>query len=151
MVSSWDFCVCLKMLNQANVKLCPRYCIVCHNKLNVEYETLKPYVCDSKLCSYQYYNLEFGPSLEVCPLPSVHTVNLRDLLTSQHEILTNTAVVDLLVSLTFVAAAENTLLESLPTGLGIRLKPKSPLSSGVQLDGDGMCDLDTLSPQQVCI
>ncbi|EEB87055.1 hypothetical protein MPER_15771, partial [Moniliophthora perniciosa FA553] len=37
---------------------------VCHNKLHAEYEVLKPYVCDSKLCSYQFYCLGKGPSLE---------------------------------------------------------------------------------------
>jgi ubiquitin-conjugating enzyme E2 Q len=47
------------------IQLCTRYCIVCHNKLNNDFEALKPYVCDSKLCAYQYYSLNRGPSLEV--------------------------------------------------------------------------------------
>ena len=46
-------------------QLCTRYCIVCHNKLNTDYVALKPYVCGSKLCAYQYYSLNHGPSLEV--------------------------------------------------------------------------------------
>lgn len=39
--------------------------MVCHNKIESEYEALKPYVCGSKLCEYQYYQLSMGPSLEV--------------------------------------------------------------------------------------
>lgn len=50
------------------IKLCPRYCIVCHNKLSNDFEALKPYVCDSKLCAYRYYTLNQGPSLEAGPL-----------------------------------------------------------------------------------
>ena len=46
-------------------QLCTRYCLVCHNKLNTDFEVLKPYVCDSKLCSYQFYAFNRGPSLEV--------------------------------------------------------------------------------------
>ena len=51
--------------NVTYIQLCTRYCIVCHNKLNTDFEALKPYVCDSKLCAYQYYSLNRGPSLEV--------------------------------------------------------------------------------------
>lgn len=43
--------------------------MVCHTKLDAEYEPLKPYVCASKLCAYQYYQLNMGPSLEVPPPP----------------------------------------------------------------------------------
>jgi ubiquitin-conjugating enzyme E2 Q len=38
---------------------------VCHERIDAAYEPLKPYVCASKLCEYQYYNLNMGPSLEV--------------------------------------------------------------------------------------
>lgn len=65
----------------------------------------------------------------------------------QYEIFANTAVVDLLVSLTYVAAYENALLNSLPTGLGIRLTPLQPYSN-VQMDRDGMCDLDSLNSKE---
>ncbi|KAG1824854.1 uncharacterized protein BJ212DRAFT_1322854 [Suillus subaureus] len=67
--------------------LCNRYCVVCHKKLNTVFEVLKPYVCNSGLCAYQYYSLNFGPSLE-------------------YDICKNTETVDLLVSLAYVAAAE---------------------------------------------
>lgn len=46
-------------------QLCTKFCIVCHNRLQSDYEALKPYVCESKLCAYQYYSLNKGPSLEV--------------------------------------------------------------------------------------
>lgn len=89
--------------------LCTRYCLVCHNKLNVDYEALKPFVCDSQLCGYQYYLHNRGPSLE-------------------YEICTNPASVDLLLSLTYIAAAEGVLEQPLPTGLGLRV-PK-PMAKG---------------------
>ena len=47
------------------LQLCPRYCLVCHQQLKEDLDALKPYVCSSKLCTYQYYNLNRGPSLEV--------------------------------------------------------------------------------------
>lgn len=46
-------------------QLCTLYCIVCHDKLDTDYVALKPYVCNSKLCSYRYYSLNHGPSVEV--------------------------------------------------------------------------------------
>jgi ubiquitin-conjugating enzyme E2 Q len=46
-------------------QICPQYCLVCHRKLESNYEALKPYVCDSKLCAYQYYALNRGAPLEV--------------------------------------------------------------------------------------
>ena len=33
-------------------QLCSRYCIVCHKKLDTNFEALKPYVCSSGLCAY---------------------------------------------------------------------------------------------------
>ncbi|KAF9047184.1 hypothetical protein BDZ89DRAFT_1089351 [Hymenopellis radicata] len=84
------------------ITLCTRYCVVCHNKLSTEYEALKPYVCDSKLCAYQYYAHNRGPSLE-------------------YEIIHNPQTVDLLVSLTYSAAAEGVLDEPFPVGMGLRV------------------------------
>ena len=57
----------------AFVQLCPRYCLVCHQQLQEDLDALKPYVCSSKLCTYQYYNLNRGPSLEVRIFLSVPT------------------------------------------------------------------------------
>jgi ubiquitin-conjugating enzyme E2 Q len=64
---------------------CTEFCLVCHDRLPGDFEALKPYVCSNPLCLYQYMSLGFGPSLE-------------------HEILTQPFVVDLLVSLCYVAA-----------------------------------------------
>ncbi|EIW74242.1 hypothetical protein CONPUDRAFT_85969 [Coniophora puteana RWD-64-598 SS2] len=84
--------------------LCTRYCMVCHRRLTTDYEALKPYVCDAPLCSYHYYSLNLGPSLE-------------------YEICTNAPTVDLLVSLAHLAASSGALDEPLPRGLGMRVPP----------------------------
>ena len=55
-------------------QLCPRFCLVCHQQLQEDLDALKPYVCSSKLCTYQYYNLNRGPSLEARPTRSAHVV-----------------------------------------------------------------------------
>ncbi|PPQ71310.1 hypothetical protein CVT24_012036 [Panaeolus cyanescens] len=95
------FCYLVRRLS-----LCTRYCIVCHNKLSLDYEALKPYVCDSKLCSYQYYSLNRGPSLE-------------------YEIIHNPLTVDLLVSLAYSSASEGAMEDPLPIGMGLRVPPPS--------------------------
>ncbi|KIK41799.1 hypothetical protein CY34DRAFT_24232 [Suillus luteus UH-Slu-Lm8-n1] len=97
--------------------LCNRYCVVCHKKLNTVFEALKPYVCDSGLCAYQYYSLNFGPSLE-------------------YDICKNTEMVDLLVSLAYVAAAEQVLDEPLPRGLS--LKVPDAFNNGLMRDFDSL-------------
>ncbi|KDQ20057.1 hypothetical protein BOTBODRAFT_152662 [Botryobasidium botryosum FD-172 SS1] len=93
------FCYLIRRLT-----LCTRYCTVCHNPIDLEYEVLRPYVCSSNLCAYQYYVMGWGPSLE-------------------YEILHNTSVVDLLLSLTYTAARENQLSDPLPIGLGLQVPP----------------------------
>ncbi|KAG1726823.1 hypothetical protein EDB19DRAFT_1751380 [Suillus lakei] len=102
--------------------LCNRYCVVCHKKLDTEFEALKPYVCDSGLCAYQYYSLNFGPSLE-------------------YDICKNTEMVDLLVSLAYAAAAEQVLDEPLPRGL--LLKVPDPVHK------HPMRDFDTLTVNEM--
>ncbi|KAG2360227.1 hypothetical protein BDR07DRAFT_1413070 [Suillus spraguei] len=97
--------------------LCNRYCVVCHKKLNTAFEALKPYVCNSGLCAYQYYSLNFGPSLE-------------------YDICKNTEMVDLLVSLAYVAAAEQVLDEPLPRGL--LLKVPDPVHENRMRDFDSL-------------
>ncbi|KZT30052.1 hypothetical protein NEOLEDRAFT_302770 [Neolentinus lepideus HHB14362 ss-1] len=87
--------------------LCTRYCIVCHNKLKVDYEALKPFVCDNQLCAYQFYLHNRGPSLE-------------------YEICTHPTSVDLLVSLAYIAATDGALEQPLPTGLGLRVPATTP-------------------------
>ncbi|EJD40876.1 hypothetical protein AURDEDRAFT_115746 [Auricularia subglabra TFB-10046 SS5] len=82
--------------------MCTRFCLVCHRRIESEYEALKPYVCADKLCTYQYYSLNFGPSIE-------------------YEVEANTEVVDLLVSLTYVSCYEGQLDNGLPIGMGLRV------------------------------
>ncbi|KAJ4466482.1 hypothetical protein C8J55DRAFT_527332 [Lentinula edodes] len=91
------FCYLIRRLT-----LCTLYCIVCHNKLDTDYVALKPYVCNSKLCSYRYYSLNHGPSVE-------------------YDIIHNPETVDLLVSITYAAAIESALDEPLPIGMGLRV------------------------------
>ncbi|KAF9566809.1 hypothetical protein CPC08DRAFT_703781 [Agrocybe pediades] len=120
------FCYLVRRLS-----LCPAYCIVCHNKLHFDYEALKPYVCDSKLCSYQYYSLNRGPSLE-------------------YEIMHNTQTVDLLVSLAYVSATEQAMEDPLPIGLGLRVPyPSNVTETTIAVDAKGMCDFDDLSLNQM--
>ncbi|KAJ3509436.1 hypothetical protein NLJ89_g5227 [Agrocybe chaxingu] len=139
------FCYLVRRLS-----LCPRYCIVCHNKLQTDYEALKPYVCDSKLCSYQYYTLNRGPSLE-------------------YEIIHNPQTVDLLVSLAFCSASDGSMEDPFPVGLGLRVpvpsasagqysaptgvghqNPQPVESPRVITPGtDGLCDFDELLAPQM--
>jgi len=64
---------------------CTKFCLVCHDKIEEQFDALKPYVCSKPLCLYQYMSLGFGPSVE-------------------HEILTQPAVVDLLISFCYSSA-----------------------------------------------
>ncbi|KAI6110185.1 hypothetical protein EDD16DRAFT_1612745 [Pisolithus croceorrhizus] len=110
--------------------LCARHCVICHKRLeNDTYGSLKPYACTSNLCIFQYYALNFGPSLE-------------------YEVATNTETVDLLVSLVYVAAAEGTLEEPFPHGMGLRVP--APTGSTVIVDDDGLCAFDALPVREMC-
>lgn len=75
--------------------------MVCHNKVSGDFEALKPYVCSSPLCLYQYMSLGFGPSIE-------------------YEIASQPTVVDLLISFCY-AAAKAGKLEQFPDGLNLRV------------------------------
>ncbi|KAF5347523.1 hypothetical protein D9758_014527 [Tetrapyrgos nigripes] len=75
--------------------------------LVADYEALKPYVCDSMVCSYQYYSFGLGLSLE-------------------HEIIHNSSTSNLLVSLTYSSAAEGILDKPLPIGIGLCVNPVDP-------------------------
>jgi ubiquitin-conjugating enzyme E2 Q len=92
---------------------CTEFCLVCHRKLQYQLEAIKPYVCDTPLCLFQYMTFNFGPSLE-------------------HEIVTQPYVVDLLISFCYNAVAENEVkktfniaveseLKKFPTGLNLRV------------------------------
>jgi ubiquitin-conjugating enzyme E2 Q len=63
---------------------CTDYCMVCHRRVEGNYEALKPYVCDDKLCLFQYMSLGYGPNIE-------------------HEIISQPNVADLLISFCFAA------------------------------------------------
>ena len=79
------------------------FCLVCHCKLETDFEALKPYVCPNPLCLYQYMALGFGPRIE-------------------HEILTQPYVVDLLVSFCYASAAAGSL-KTFPIGMGLTVPP----------------------------
>ena len=78
---------------------CTEFCLVCHCKVEVDFEALKPYVCSKPLCLYQYMSLGFGPSIE-------------------HEIITQPHVVDLLVSFCYISAYTQKM-KYLPTGMAL--------------------------------
>ncbi|KAK6343249.1 hypothetical protein TWF730_010845 [Orbilia blumenaviensis] len=78
---------------------CTEFCLVCHNKIEANFEALKPYVCSKPLCLYQYMALGFGPSME-------------------YEILDQPSVIDLLISFCWVSATNGKLSE-FPTGLNL--------------------------------
>ncbi|KAH9220067.1 hypothetical protein DL95DRAFT_443142 [Leptodontidium sp. 2 PMI_412] len=82
---------------------CTEFCLVCHDKIEEDFEALKPYVCSKPLCLYQYMSLGFGPSVE-------------------HEILTQPYVVDLLVSFCYASAFARRLREY-PTGMSLAVPP----------------------------
>ena len=78
---------------------CTEFCLVCHCKVEADFEALKPYVCSKPLCLYQYMSLGFGPSIE-------------------HEIITQPHVVDLLVSFCYASASARKM-KYLPTGMAL--------------------------------
>jgi len=80
---------------------CTEFCLVCHNKVSTDFEALKPYVCSSPLCLYQYMSLGFGPSIE-------------------YEIMSQPTVVDLLVSFCY-ASAKMGKLEHFPDGMNLKI------------------------------
>lgn len=87
---------------------CTEFCLVCHTKVQNDFEALKPYVCSSPLCLYQYMSLGFGPSIE-------------------HEIISQPTVVDLLISFCHVSAKFDKLVE-FPSGMNLTV-PGEPLET----------------------
>ena len=83
---------------------CTEFCLVCHCKVDADFEALKPYVCSKPLCLYQYMALGFGPSIE-------------------HEIMTQPQVVDLLVSFCYSSALTSNALKEFPDGMGLTVPP----------------------------
>ncbi|KAI7871099.1 hypothetical protein K492DRAFT_226334, partial [Lichtheimia hyalospora FSU 10163] len=54
--------------------------MICHIPLDIKIDIYKPYICNNKLCNYQYIQLGLGSQVEL-------------------EILNNKNIVDLLISL----------------------------------------------------
>ena len=101
---------------------CTEFCLVCHCKIEADFEALKPYVCSKPLCLYQYMALGFGPSIE-------------------YEILSQPWVVDLLISFCY-ASASHSRLKSFPTGMGLTI-PQPSLSSN-----DWLADTPPMPPSR---
>lgn len=80
---------------------CTEYCMVCHQRLRHDFGALKPYVCTSALCLYQYLSLNLGPNVE-------------------HEIVTNPYVVDMLISFFYAALADGDAGQC-PDGLALKV------------------------------
>ncbi|KAM0475604.1 hypothetical protein ACHAPX_006927 [Trichoderma viride] len=80
---------------------CTKYCMVCHQRLEDEFEALKPYVCSNSLCTYQFVSLGLGANTE-------------------HEIIHNPYVVDILISFFASALAHPNSLRQYPTGLNLK-------------------------------
>ncbi|KAF2766249.1 hypothetical protein EJ03DRAFT_330308 [Teratosphaeria nubilosa] len=85
---------------------CTEFCLVCHRQLGGDIQAIKPYVCDSGLCLYQYMTLGFGPSIE-------------------HEILAQPYVVDLLISFCYESSWARRL-KDFPDGLALMAPPIDP-------------------------
>lgn len=88
---------------------CTEFCLVCHRKVEEDFEALKPYVCSNPLCLYQYIRLGFGPSIE-------------------HEIISQPHVVDLLISFCYSSAAAGRL-RSFPAGMTLLVPSLSLIPS----------------------
>ncbi|MCJ1384501.1 hypothetical protein MMC17_007618 [Xylographa soralifera] len=88
---------------------CTDFCLVCHCRVEVEWEALMPFVCEKPLCLYQYMALGFGPSIE-------------------YEILTQPYVVDLLVSFCYSSALAGGL-KGYPVGMSLTVPDPSVVPS----------------------
>ncbi|KAL8754377.1 MAG: hypothetical protein Q9199_004397, partial [Rusavskia elegans] len=91
---------------------CTEFCLVCHERVEADFEALKPYVCSKPLCLYQYMAFGFGPSIE-------------------HDIIAQPHVVDLLISFCYSSAAFGTL-KNLPTGLALAVPSPSLMPARAQ-------------------
>ncbi|GAA5925491.1 uncharacterized protein JCM15063_005038 [Sporobolomyces koalae] len=101
--------------------LCPRFCLICYKRCDQVIISLKPFVCESQLCLFQLINLGLGPSLE-------------------HEICSNTAAIDLLVQLAYVAAKEGSWKgDLLPQGLSLQVPRRG---GSIWKYGDPVVDFD---------
>ncbi|KAI1637314.1 hypothetical protein F4809DRAFT_650008 [Biscogniauxia mediterranea] len=82
---------------------CADYCMICHEKVKGNFESVKPYVCGNSLCLFQYMSLGFGPSID-------------------YEIINQPYVVDLLASFCYSSLLGHwgkVRMREFPTGLSI--------------------------------
>ena len=106
---------------------CTEFCLVCHCKVEADFEALKPYVCSKPLCLYQYMSLGFGPSIE-------------------HEIITQPHVVDLLISFCYTSAYHRKL-RHLPTGMALMVPSPILMPQGKSVhSGYGPPQFDVAGP-----
>ncbi|GAA5978067.1 hypothetical protein JCM5350_007386 [Sporobolomyces pararoseus] len=106
--------------------LCPRFCLICYKRCDAQISgALKPFVCDSSLCLYQYVNLGIGLSIE-------------------QEIVTNSSAVDLLVQLAYVAAKEGRMKGESSFPIGLDLKVPATKYDGTWTKEDPVVEFDTL-------
>ncbi|KAJ3279636.1 hypothetical protein HK104_001273 [Borealophlyctis nickersoniae] len=112
------------------MKLASRFCLVCHMRTHRDLESLRPFVCDSSLCTYQYMQLGLGPSIEL-------------------EILHNPTVVDMLISFAYIGAASaggrgqyNSttfgVLDPFPVGVGVENVEKYSVESSAIVGWNGI-------------
>lgn len=95
---------------------CTEYCMVCTRRLRNDFDTIKPYVCSTDLCLYQYMSLGLGPNIE-------------------HEVIHNPYVVDLLISFFYAAVPQNGLRE-LPRALALRAPVIHHLQVHLEIETD---------------
>ncbi|KAI0131048.1 hypothetical protein F4814DRAFT_437671 [Daldinia grandis] len=86
---------------------CTDYCTVCHRRMEGNFEALRPYICSDPLCLHQYMNIGFGPDI-------------------YHEILTQSNVVDLLISFCYAGLFSSFMtgscsMRDFPTGLNLQV------------------------------
>ena len=90
---------------------CTEFCLVCHCRIDANFEALKPYVCSNPLCLYQYMSLGFGPSIE-------------------YDIISQPYVVDLLISFCYSSAFSGTL-KDFPLGMGLTVPEPSLIPASI--------------------
>ncbi|KAM0513078.1 hypothetical protein ACHAPE_008115 [Trichoderma viride] len=102
---------------------CTKYCMVCHQRLEDEFEALKPYVCSNSLCTYQFVSLGLGANTE-------------------HEIIHNPYVVDILISFFASALAHPNSLRQYPTGLSLKTVSTGSKAKPLQHSAAEACFLE---------
>ncbi|KAI9366084.1 hypothetical protein DFJ73DRAFT_807042 [Zopfochytrium polystomum] len=90
-----NFPLSVMLYSLRRLHLAPKYCLVCHKRTEIQVESLRPYICDSTLCTFQYLQVGIGPKIE-------------------QELLHNPSVVELLISFAVCSVP----LSPFPSGVG---------------------------------